>query len=976
MPDPSRPRRAPGDWPYSPVVRELHQLAAHEDGLEGARADEVPTLVAHPAVVARLPSTGLRPLARALRQAIEEAISGLKSDATEAALLWQFGLASDSSFGSANARRARAAELMGYSLSQYSKERIKSGRWTPSRLTQALIRVERLLDTLAEEPIADQRSSRVAEISLGVGLPAAPQQLPPESLPSVLFVCALPSKRELAELHNRCHGLVTQETPGAAYLEGTAQLCGAMWRVALLATGRGNANAQSKTLVVLADFRPDYAFFLGCAGGFAHKGIKRGDLIVPRTVHKYQSAAAPAGDKLARPDPAMADKTLVNRIELVQSSDWFRGTWRDTPPTIHFEDIVSGDVNVKSTQSSEFGFIKTHYGQAVAVEMEGYGFLSAAQSVRVPAVVIRGISDQIDNKTERSDHTWQPRATAAATDLAFALLAHGTPSTTREPHGSLVRATSLAPDVFLRVCSVDSGWNIRGESESLGVKPCIVGIPGSEAGVSPYVERPVDVEIREAITSGLDATRGLHTVLVEGPSFSGKTRAAVEALHALTRDCALVAPANVSALEEWIAVDRSAMLARHAVVLFVDDLESFSPSRRFRPWFRRLQEIAESAANPIVLLATCGGSGAHPVPIGLSDRIVRDTRHIIAIRRAATGDARSSIVRIEHSGFDSPGILAEITERYDGGGGTAWTDLAASGNFLRALWAGPWLEERYRQGYSSSGSSLHARGQAIAWAAMLLRRVGCGDWPAPQALLEELHYRRLGGTTLGSDASVDEIEAALAWATQEAPDGLACLVQRRQTSAGHGYVSPAFLAERLLDEDDLPRHHDTHHFVALLQAHGAPQDVVAGVADRIAANEAQIAGADADEAALAIRVRVAQSGTAGTRGDAPAPEGHAPPPRGVDIGFSDKVLDARLRVVDGLVVARVKVRVSGSYSHGVALVVASSEEASAPPQLQRSTLCVDTSGGPAWRLDTGLIAPDNEEGWLQLADLVAILPLT
>ena len=79
------------------------------------------------------------------------------------------------------------------------------------------------------------------------------------------------------------------------------------------------------------------------------------------------------------------------RARLDKTTDQFR-------PKVLYETIASGEAVIASKEAELYKYLRSNYNQAITVEMEGYGFLSAAHAANTPALIIRGISDLIDDK--------------------------------------------------------------------------------------------------------------------------------------------------------------------------------------------------------------------------------------------------------------------------------------------------------------------------------------------------------------------------------------------------------------------------------------------------------------------------------------------------------------------------------------------------------------------------------------------------
>jgi nucleoside phosphorylase len=224
---------------------------------------------------------------------------------------------------------------------------------------------------------------------------------------------------------------VSEEPPiaGTIYRRGTFNECPEPWVVIVAEIGAGNAGASAETERVISHYTPEVALFVGVAG--AVKDLKHGDVVASTKVYGYESGKDEQDGFRPRPAVELAGYPLEQRARHEAGEpDWrqrVKGVAQSPlvrAPDARVAPIAAGEKVVASNRSSTFRFIRQHYSDAVAVEMEGHGFLLGVRMNHPTlGIVVRGISDLVNDKDEANDETWQPIAARHAAAFAFQLLA-------------------------------------------------------------------------------------------------------------------------------------------------------------------------------------------------------------------------------------------------------------------------------------------------------------------------------------------------------------------------------------------------------------------------------------------------------------------------------------------------------------------------------------------------------------------------
>ncbi|WP_282202406.1 5'-methylthioadenosine/S-adenosylhomocysteine nucleosidase family protein [Kitasatospora fiedleri] len=208
---------------------------------------------------------------------------------------------------------------------------------------------------------------------------------------------------------------------GTRFEVGTVQ--GTSCRVALGLTNKGNHSAAVIAERAIQEFSPVAVLFVGVAGALWDT-TRLGDVVMASHVYAYHGGTSEDDGLKARPRVWEAPHGISQLAShLARLNDWADpAPDREDAPQVRFGAIAAGEVVQNSRISAEAKWIRQHYNDALAIEMEAAGVAQAGHLNGAPVAVIRGISDRADGtKNSADDRNWQPRAAANAAAFATRL---------------------------------------------------------------------------------------------------------------------------------------------------------------------------------------------------------------------------------------------------------------------------------------------------------------------------------------------------------------------------------------------------------------------------------------------------------------------------------------------------------------------------------------------------------------------------
>ena len=292
--------------------------------------------------------------------------------------------------------------------------------------------------------------------------PSAESCMPRAVILTALPVEYLAVRAHLSDLREEVH------PQGTIYERGQFAGNEAVWDVGIVEIGAGNLGAALEAERAIAHFQPDVILFVGVAGGI--KDVALGDVVASTKVYGYESGKAEQRFK-PRPEIGLSAYSLEQRARAeARKGDWLKRlpAVPEPIPRVFVAPIAAGEKVIASTQSEVSEFLRENYGDAIAVEMEGFGFLEAARAnQQVSAMVIRGISDLIDGKSAVDKVGYQEIASRHASAFAFEVLAKReiVPQDVAAPSQTQVSSMDLQQKQRLeqRQETLQGEWQLRSE---------------------------------------------------------------------------------------------------------------------------------------------------------------------------------------------------------------------------------------------------------------------------------------------------------------------------------------------------------------------------------------------------------------------------------------------------------------------------------------------------------------------------------
>lgn len=318
------------------------------------------------------------------------------------------------------------------------------------------------------------------------------------SMRRAVIITALPEERQAVVEHLR---QVKEEPPlrGSVYRRGVFDERSEPWEIILAEVGAGNPGAAAEAERVIAHYSPSVALFVGIAG--AIKDMKKGDVIASSKIYLYESGKDQDDGFKPRPSVELSAYGLEQRARYEAGENSWKERIKNrivcgqvVEPNAKVGPIAAGEKVLASNRSQIFNFIRGNYSDALAVEMEGHGFLLGVRMNHPTlGLVIRSISDTLSDKDEGNDNYWQPVAASHAAAFAFQILSKLPPM-----EGGPSRETTSIDKSLPQQFNIS---DISGGNNNINIESKFVYIKNMSVNPSILLPSDADSEINNAASN-------------------------------------------------------------------------------------------------------------------------------------------------------------------------------------------------------------------------------------------------------------------------------------------------------------------------------------------------------------------------------------------------------------------------------------------------------------------------------------------
>ncbi len=244
----------------------------------------------------------------------------------------------------------------------------------------------------------------------------------------ILVLTALPIERDAVISHLVDVKLEKHTEVGTDYSRGLYACSYGNIDVVVGRTDQTNVNAAFETERALQYYKPSHAFYVGVAGGL--KDVKVGDIVIGSNVIGYERGRAEDDEFKSRPQFGASSYDLERAANSFASSSSWKSLATSLVDTrfapsisIFSGTIASGEKVDASYKSSLHKYIKENASHALAIEMEGLGFLTVCMTrPAVKSLLLRGISDLVNDKGKMDGKGSQSYASKNVAAFLFGLI--------------------------------------------------------------------------------------------------------------------------------------------------------------------------------------------------------------------------------------------------------------------------------------------------------------------------------------------------------------------------------------------------------------------------------------------------------------------------------------------------------------------------------------------------------------------------